>query len=195
MILRSSIDGKSRACVYLEVGNTNSATASLESFARGIKKYGVPMHTRSDKGGENVLVARFMLSIRGMNAHFTGRSVHNQRLTPVNSIQVENVWEQLMNDLFQLRIERFWRDVYRITGIYYKLFSTLEFEGRLNIDNPNHIFVLHFVFIPRINASLEEFRQGWNDHPLSSEQSYTPNQLMLIESSPTNLEISQVNDD
>jgi hypothetical protein len=34
---------------------------------------------RSDKGGENVLVAKFMLDRRGIGSFLTGRSVHNQR--------------------------------------------------------------------------------------------------------------------
>lgn len=36
---------------------------------------------RSDKGGENVKVAHFMVQTMGQNrnSHITGRSVHNQR--------------------------------------------------------------------------------------------------------------------
>ena len=68
--------------MYLEAGDNNLATSSLQSFFKGVQRYGtVPYRTRSDKGGENVLIARFMLMTRGTGrgSHLTGRSVNNQR--------------------------------------------------------------------------------------------------------------------
>jgi len=51
------------------------------------------------------------------------------------------------------RIERFWRDVfYGCTSFYYNVFSCLEADGILNVDNAKHISVLHYVFIPRIKT-------------------------------------------
>lgn len=47
----------------------------------GVAEYGIPIRTRSDKGGENVEIARFMIEARGAGrgSHICGRSVHNQR--------------------------------------------------------------------------------------------------------------------
>lgn len=69
----------------------------LAAFKRGVLDFGLPSKVRSDKGGENVLVCAFMMAhpLRGENSNpfITGRSVHNQR------------------------IERLWRDVYRVRPI------------------------------------------------------------------------------
>jgi len=75
------MDGKSRTCVFLEAGLENSAASNLQSFLKAVEKYGIPFRCRSDKGGENVLVAEYMLQRRGTgrSSHICGRSVHNQR--------------------------------------------------------------------------------------------------------------------
>ena len=57
------------------------------------------------------------------------------------------------------------------------LFTELEHEGVLRPDNDVDLFALHFLFIPRINASLTTFRSAWNNHPLSTENSFSPIQL------------------
>ena len=43
--------------------------------------------------------------------------------------------------------------------------------------NEMHLYVLHCVFLPRINRSCAEFCQQWNNHPLSTEKSRTPLQV------------------
>ena len=75
------MDGFSRLIVFLNVSNNNRAATVFESFRSAVEEYGLPSRVRSDKGGENVDVAHFIVSQRGPNhsSDITGRSVHNQR--------------------------------------------------------------------------------------------------------------------
>ena len=43
--------------------------------------------------------------------------------------------------------------------------------------NDSHLFVLHLVFLPVIKNALDELLVDWNNHPLSSENNFSPNQL------------------
>ena len=32
------------------------------------------------------------------------------------------------------------------------------------------LFVFHYIYQPRIQASLDEFKKGWNHHPIATEK-------------------------
>lgn len=53
----------------------------------------------------------------------------------------------------------------------------MEEEDLLDPLNDLHLFVLHLVFLPYINNALEELLTDWNNHPLSSENNFSPVQL------------------
>ena len=78
------------------------------------------------------------------------------------------------------RIERFWRDVNKFTCKFHQTFMELEEDGLLSIDDENSMFILHHVYLPRINQEIEDYRKGWNAHPLSTESYHSPEQLLLI---------------
>ncbi|CAG7719071.1 unnamed protein product [Allacma fusca] len=158
-IIRGAIDGKSRLVPYLEADNNNRSENNLKAFLKGVQKWSLPLRTRSDKGMENVLIARFMLETRGTNrgSHICGRSVHNQR------------------------IERYWGELFQgMLWFYYVMFSDMESQGILDINNNIHLTILHLVFIPRLNRQLQEFADGWNEHPLSTEHNWSPKQIFLV---------------
>lgn len=73
------------------------------------------------------------------------------------------------------RIERLWRDVFRaVAHMFYYTFQAMEEAGILDRNNDLHLFVLHFIFLPRINRALESFTSAWNLHPIRTERNWTP---------------------
>jgi len=158
MVVHGGIDGYSRMIVYLHCSTNNRALTVYRLFREAVESYGVPSRVRSDKGGENILVCHYMVINRGCDrgSHIAGSSVHNQR------------------------IERLWRDVYRcVCSIYHELFYSMEMMGVLNPDDETDLFVLHCVYLQRINRSLHEFTRAWNLHPLRTERNWSPWQIMI----------------
>ena len=159
-VVHGGIDGHSRMIVYLRCSTNNLATKVYDCFLSAVDSFRLPSRVRSDKGTENVDIARYMLShpLRGPDrgSHIGGRSVHNQR------------------------IERLWRDVFSgCLHVFYHLFYDLEECEMLDASNELHLFALHFVYIPRINQNLKLFTQGHNRAPISTERGKSPLQLWI----------------
>ena len=56
----------------------------------------------------------------------------------------------------------------------------MEEHELLDQANKVDIYALQFVFVPRIQKSLNEFKEGWNHHQLSTEQNKSPYQIWLL---------------
>ena len=156
-VTHGGIDGFSRTIVYLKYSGNNRAVTVLQSFMEAIQDFGLPEKVRSDLGGENVEVWRYMIDQhRSDQAVVVGSSTHNER------------------------IERLWRDVFRCVGsVFYSTFRQLEEDEKLDPLNEIDVYCLHKVFIPRINYALHAFMESWNNHPISGERNLSPNQLFI----------------
>ena len=155
-VVHGAIDGFSRCIVYLQCSTNNRSDTVGDLFLSATENYGWPSRVRTDYGGENVKVWELMEEARGTNrrSYLVGSSVHNQR------------------------IERLWRDVFcMVCYIFYYTFQAMEESGILNRDNDIHLFVLHFVFLPRINRGLERLTSAWNNHPIRTERNWSPLQI------------------
>ena len=150
------IDGYSRLIIYLHCCSNNRASTVYELFLRAVTEYSLPSRVRSDQGLENMSVAGYMIEKRGSERRsmLTGSSTHNQR------------------------IERLWKDMHSsVTILYYKLFYFMEEQELLDHLEQLHLWALHFVFLPRINRSLNEFVHTWNNHSMRTANHKTPQQL------------------
>lgn len=166
LVIHAGIDGHSRLITYIHCSNNNRADTVMESFLNATYEFGIPSRVRSDNGGENIRIWEFMEQVRGHDrgSYITGSSVHNTR------------------------IERLWRDVYEaVTSTYIAVFSELEDQNILDPLNDTDLFCLHYVFLPRINASLHSFQLAWNNHPLSTENNRSPIQIYMVDSLESDL--------
>ncbi|CAB4038688.1 Hypothetical predicted protein [Paramuricea clavata] len=78
------------------------------------------------------------------------------------------------------QIERLWRDVNRvICSRFLNIFLFLEQRNLFDPSNELHFYCLHLVYVKLINKALEEFIGQWNNHPVSTECNFTPNQLWV----------------
>ena len=153
IVVHGGIDGYSRRIVYLQASDNNKATTVVCLFLNAVHECGWPSRVCSDKGGENVDVARAMLTARvtGCRVFLVGSSVHNQC------------------------IEILWRDVFRcICHFYYALFYEVEDLGILDPIRDPDLYALHYVFLPRINTDLSQFLSAWKNHPIRTEHGLSP---------------------
>ena len=157
-VMHGCCDGKSRKVMFLHCTTNNLAETVLELFMNVIREHGDlwPSRIRVDYGVENVLICDEMVAHQGegRGSFIAGSSTSNQR------------------------IERLWRDVYRcVAHFFYYVFYAMEKTGILDVENPIHLFALHLVFTRRINIAVSEFSAMFNNHKLSTENNWTPNQI------------------
>lgn len=161
LVIHGGIDGFSRLVVFLKVSTNNYSRTVLSAFTSAVEEFGIPSRIRIDRGGENVMVTRWMLEHphRGPDRHsvIAGRSVHNQR------------------------IERLWRDLFSsCVCFFYSFFYYLEDVGILNKDDSRDLTALHFLFVPLVQQQLDMFREGWAHHSLRTMNNRTPLQLWTL---------------
>ena len=155
-VIHGAIDGFSRLIVFLHCSTNNKSSTVQDLFLNATQQYQWPSRVRTDLGGENVDIWRLMEDARGPNreSYIGGSSVHNQR------------------------IERLWRDVFcNVCHTFYYTFQAMEQCGILQRGNRIHMFILHFVYLPRINKAIRSFVLAWNQHPLRTERNWSPVQM------------------
>ena len=167
-----SLDGYSRMIMFLQA-TSNRADTMLRPFQKGVMEFGLPSRVRMDKGGENVLVAQYIMLEcpergGGRGSVIVGRSIHNQR------------------------IERLWRNLFSgCISFFYYFFYFLEDCGLLHVNDELDVYALKYAFLPIIQEQLHSFRSGWSQHSMRTENNHTPMQLWVAGLLEKNREISQ----
>jgi transposase-like protein len=157
LAIEGAIDGFSRTCVCLKALASYGADPILDLFKQAVHEYTLPSRVRVDKGTENVRVAEYMVNMRGPDrgSIIAGPSTRNQR------------------------IERLWGDVRpNVIDWYITVFNEWVDNYGINFYYMRTKFVIHHMFLDRLNEELELFRRTWNSHPLSTEHQTTPDQLV-----------------
>lgn len=151
-------DGFSRRIIYLRLATTKKAETVLDIFTQGVDKNGLPMRVRGDWGTENAEVINFMESRRSNidSPFIQGRSVHNTR------------------------IKRLWAEVNLIvTSKFRQIFYYLEDNNFLHQSSVLDLLCLIYVYFFRIQQSLNNLTNSWNNHGLRTERYVSPNELWL----------------
>ena len=88
-VIHAGIDGFSRTVVYAKCADNNRAATSVEAFVGGVDKFGLPQQIRSDHGGENIDIWRYMLTTHSNDplCVLTGSSTHNERVETLAGCQ------------------------------------------------------------------------------------------------------------
>lgn len=150
-IIHAAIDGFSRSIIYLQCSNNNEADTVLSLFVKSVEDLGLrPRKVRADLGVEN----QGIINLLGSDV-LLGSSVHNQRVERLNRDINSNIRNQ-----------------------FCPIFYALENENVLDIDDKLDMAVLHYIFLPSINKSLQLFKNTHNHHPIRTENNATPDQLI-----------------
>ena len=89
--------------------------------------------------------------------------VENVDIPAARFIMIASSWKECSQPAYSAIMA----DVNRVLSAHYKdVFKFLQESMLLDSQNEVHLFALHFVYLPHINASLQEFKCQWNHHCL-----------------------------
>ena len=53
----------------------------------------------------------------------------------------------------------------------------LLFIGLIDIEDQKQMYLLHYIFLPRINRVISSFVACWNRHPIRTESNWSPERI------------------
>ncbi|KAF7366284.1 hypothetical protein MSAN_00884600 [Mycena sanguinolenta] len=172
IVIHCFIDGWTRFIVGIRASTNNRSTTVLDLFEQAAALHGWPSCVRGDHGVENVKVAERMEQVRGpgRGSYIWGTSVHN--------IHIERLWVDWTNG-----VGRKWVN----------FFYELEVTSGLLVDRPEHLWLLHHLFLDAINQDAREWAEAWNSHKITmqNERKQSPREMFtfgLLEQGPRGLD-------
>ncbi|XP_066265542.1 uncharacterized protein [Branchiostoma lanceolatum] len=158
----SIVDGYSKKVMNVNIMGSKRTYHVFQTFYEAYKLYGIPEIVRIDKGYENKDVKVFLYAYHQRPAAIQGQSIRN--------VPVEK-WHQYE--------ERYCLFTFR------DLFKELEQEGYLDKSNKGHLMVLHYVFLPRINSTMDVIVKSWNSRHCSSLNHQRPDRVWEDSANPS----------
>ncbi|KAJ6455080.1 hypothetical protein C8R47DRAFT_996965 [Mycena vitilis] len=82
-----------------------------------------------------------------------------------------------------VRIERLWVEVgTQFVRRWRGFFNRLERLHHLDVAKPEHLWLLHALFLESINEDCAEFQTNWNAHPMAGRETFdkSPNDMRLL---------------
>ena len=61
----------------------------------------------------------------------------------------------------------------------FHILQFISFSGVLDPDNKVDLMVLHCLYLPHINHSLEEFTKAWNKNPIRTVSNWSPYKIWI----------------
>ncbi|KAJ7487940.1 hypothetical protein FB451DRAFT_1025194 [Mycena latifolia] len=90
---------------------------------------------------------------------------------------------RLFSSTRNTRIERLWVEVgSQFVRRWRGFFSRLERLHHLDVDKPEHLWLLHTLFLDAINYDCTEFQTNWNAHPMDGHETHnkSPSDMRLL---------------
>ena len=73
----------------------------------------------------------------------------------------------IFRSIHNVHIEWLWVDVTAQVGAkWHEFFTILEIQHGLDVNNMNHIWLLHCLYLSDLNTELASFAEGWNQHQM-----------------------------
>lgn len=152
----------------------------VDIFLDATKVHGIPSRIRGDHGTENVLVAAFMESLKGVER---GSYIWGRLVVALSTVILQYLILCLNRSVHNVRIERLWRDLTEGLGAKWKnFFYTLELHDGLDRDSDSHMWLLHYLFLNSINQEAQAWAGAWNDHTLTirGERQRSPRDMFFF---------------
>ncbi|KAJ3826433.1 hypothetical protein F5880DRAFT_1476277 [Lentinula raphanica] len=162
------------------IRRSNMSDDSLDSLVRLLRSHypqaGIQMlHGMLRSLGHVVSyenIRRSLMRVDPVNRVFDRIRIRRRRYTVPGP---NSLWHHDGHHLHNVRIERLWVDVSNyITQSWNSYFTRLETEHQLDVNNPNHIWLLQHLFLPVVNTSLSFWAASWNCHRISQRHGDGP---------------------
>ena len=86
-------------------------------------------------------------------------------------------WKKQASNSIKTLLKMFWKNAFNLFIILPRRIFLLSSRGYLDPTSAIHLYSVHYVYLPRVNNSLEQFQGGWNHHGIRTADYKSPYQI------------------